>query len=145
LAKEFKDNEALLAKTFFPEEMNNLRQAHKIREYFKEAEKRATVGSDTAEKWNVPGWAQLAVRHFKGDLAGGGLIKRFKLLLEMLPSNKQSADEIVHMAWFNPDVAAYLLERPVRNPNVSQHNINLRRLIAAANAARESGPVGDVK
>jgi hypothetical protein len=63
----------------------------------------------------------------------------------MLPSNKQSADEIVHMAWFNPDVAAYLLERPVRNPNVSQHNINLRRLIAAANAARESGPDGDVK
>jgi hypothetical protein len=145
LAREFKDNEALLAKTFSPEEMNNLRQAHKILEYFKEAEKRATVGSDTAEKWNVPGWAQLAVRHFKGDLAGGGLIKRFKLLLEMLPSNKQSADEIVHMAWFNPDVAAYLLERPVRNPNVSQHNINLRRLIAAANAARESGPDGDVK
>jgi hypothetical protein len=140
LAKEFKDNEALLAKTFSPEEMNNLRQAHKILEYFKEAEKRATVGSDTAEKWNVPGWAQLAVRHFKGDLAGGGLIKRFKLLLEMLPSNKQSADEIVRMAWFNPDVAAYLLERPVRNPNVSQHNINLRRLIAVDNAARESGP-----
>lgn len=136
LAKEFKDNEALLAKTFSPEEMNNLRQAHKILEYFKEA---ATVGSDTAEKWNVPGWAQLAVRHFMGDLAGGGLIKRFKLLLEMLPSNKQSADEIVRMAWFNP-VAAYLLERPVRNPNVSQHNINLRRLMAADNAARESGP-----
>lgn len=29
--------------------------------------------------------------------------------LEILPSNRQSADEIVHMAWFNPDVAAYLL------------------------------------
>jgi hypothetical protein len=139
LAKEFKDNEALLTKTFSPEEMNNLRQAHTILGYFKEAEKRATVGSDTAEKWNVPGWAQLAVRHFKGDLAGGGLIKRFKLLLEQLPSNKQSADEIVHMAWFNPDVAAYLLDRPVKNSNVPQHNINLRRLTAAANAARESG------
>ena len=138
LAKEFKDNEALLAKTFSPEEMNNLRQAHKILGYFKEAEKRATVGSDTAEKWNVPGWAQLAVRHFKGDLAGGGLIKRFKLLLEMLPTNKQSADEIVHMAWFNPDVAAYLLERPIKNANVPQHNINLRRLIATTNGARES-------
>ncbi len=81
----------------------------------------------------------MAVRHFKGDLAGGGLIKRFKLLLEQLPDNRQSADEIVHMAWFNPDVAAYLLERPVRNPNVASHNVNLRRLIAAANAARESG------
>jgi hypothetical protein len=139
LAKEFKDNEAVLATVFTPEEMNNLRQAHKLLSYFKEAEKRATVGSDTAEKWNVPGWAQLAVRHFKGDLAGGGLVKRFKLMLEMLPSNQRGADEIVHMAWFNPDVAAYLLERPIKNPNSSQHNINLRRLVAAANASRESG------
>lgn len=138
LAKEFKDNDALLAKTFSPEEMNNLRQAHKILSYFKEAEKRATVGSDTAEKFNIPGWAQLAVRHFKGDLAGGGLVKRFKLLLEMLPSNKQSADEIIHMAWFDPNVAAYLLERPLKNPNVPQYNIDLRRLIAAANASREN-------
>ncbi|UPT83855.1 hypothetical protein HAP41_0000025970 [Bradyrhizobium barranii subsp. apii] len=138
LAKEFKDNEALLAKTFSPEEMNNLRQAHKILSYFKEVEKRATVGSDTAEKLNIPGWAQLAVRHFKGDLAGGGLIKRFKLLLEQLPSNKQNADEIMHMAWFDPNVAAYLLERPVKNPNVPQYNIDLRRLIAAANASREN-------
>jgi hypothetical protein len=137
LAAEFKDNEALLAKVFSPEEMNNLRQAHKILSYFKEAEKRSTVGSDTAEKLSIPGWAQLAVRHFKGDLAGGGLIKRFKLLLEQLPSNKQSADEIVHMAWFDPNVAAYLLERPVKDANVPRYNIDLRRLIAAANASRD--------
>jgi hypothetical protein len=86
----------------------------------------------------VPGWAQLAVRHFKGDLAGGGLIKRFKLLLEQLPTNRQNADEIVQMAWFNPDVAAYLLERPIKNANVPAYNINLRRLIAADNGAREN-------
>jgi hypothetical protein len=111
--------------------------------YFKEAEKRGTVGSDTADKWNIAGWAQLAVRHVKGDLAGGGLIKRFKLLLEQLPTNRQSADEIVQMAWFNPDVAAFLLDRPIKNANVASHNINLRRLIAADNAARESGPSDD--
>jgi hypothetical protein len=140
LAKEFKDNEALLAKTFSPEEMNGLRQAHKVLGYFKEAEKRATVGSNTADKWSVPGWAQLMIRHVKGDLVGGGIVKRFKLLLELLPTNKQSADEIVHMAWFNPDVAAYLLERPIKNPNVPMYNINLRRLIAAGNATRQSGP-----
>jgi hypothetical protein len=35
------------------------------------------------------------------------------------PRRCRRADEIVHMAWFNPDVAAYLLERPVRNPNVA--------------------------
>jgi hypothetical protein len=101
------------------------------------------VGSDTADKWNVPGWGQLLTRHLYGDLKGGGIIKRFKLMLEMLPTNKQSADEIVHMAWFNPDVAAYLLERPLRNPNVPTHNINLRRLIAADSAARGSGGDSD--
>lgn len=140
LAKEFKDNEKLLAKTFTPEEMNTLRQGHKMLSYFKEAEKRATTGSQTAERINIPGWAQLVVRHFKGDLAGGGLIKRFKLLLEQLPNNRQGADDITHMAFFDPAVAAYLLERPLPAANTSLYNINLRRLQALANGARESGP-----
>lgn len=139
LAREFKDNEALLAKTFSPEEMNNLRQAHKILSYFKEAEKRATVGSDTAEKIGIPGILQLGARHIWGDLKGGGIIKRFKLMLEMLPNNRESADQIVQAAWFNPDVAAYLLERPLKNQNAAFNNVPLRRLIAAANASREIG------
>jgi hypothetical protein len=137
LAKEFKDNEALLAKVYTPEELNTLRQGHKLLEYFKESEKRATVGSNTADKEHaIPGWAQLAVRHVYGDLRGGGIIKRFKLLLDLIPTNKASAEEIAHMAWFNPNVAAYLLERPVKNYDVPQYNINLRRLMAASNAAR---------
>ena len=138
LAKEFKDNEALLAKVYTPEEMNTLRQGHKLLSYFKEAEKRATTGSPTAER-TIPQWLQLGARHVWGDLKGGGIIKRFKLMLDLLPTNKQNADEIVHMAWFNPDVAAYLLERPVKNPDIPQYNISLRRLLAADNAARESG------
>jgi hypothetical protein len=43
------------------------------------------------------------------------------------------------MAWFNPDVAAYLLERPVKNANLPDYNMNLRRLLATDNAARLSG------
>lgn len=136
LAKEFKDNEALLAKVYTPEELNTLRQGHKLLEYFKESEKRATTGSNTADKAAIPGWVQLAVRHVYGDLRGGGIIKRFKLLLDLVPTNRQSAEEIAHIAWFNPDVAAYLLERPVKNYDVPQYNINLRRLMAADNAAR---------
>lgn len=136
LAKEFKDNEALLAKVYTPEELNTLRQGHKLLEYFKESEKRATTGSNTADKAAIPGWMQLAVRHVYGDLKGGGIIKRFKLLLDLMPTNRQSAEEIAHIAWFNPNVAAYLLERPVKNYDVPQYNINLRRLMAADNAAR---------
>ncbi len=137
LAKEFKDNEQVLAKVFTPEEMNNLRQAHKILSYFKEAEKRATVGSDTAEKIAIPTGVQLAFRHIYGDLKGGGVIKRMKLLMEMLPSGRQNVDEIVNAAWFDPNLAAYLLERPVKNYNVPRFNVDLRRLIAAANASRD--------
>lgn len=140
LAKEFKDNEAVLSKVFTPEEMNTLRQAHKMLSYFKEAEKRATTGSQTAERMNIPGWVQLVVRHFKGDLAGGGLLKRFKLLMEQLPNSNQGAEDIVHMAFFDPAVASYLLNRPLPSANSSLYNINLRRLIAAANASRESDP-----
>jgi hypothetical protein len=140
LAKEFQNNEAILAKVYSPEEMNTLRQAHKLLGYFKEAEKRALAGSQTAERQGIPQWVQLAARHLYGDLKGGGIIRRFKLMLELLPTNKQQADEIVQAAWFNPDVAAYLLEKPVKNPNVPMLNVNLRRLIAGDNAARESGP-----
>lgn len=139
LAKEFKDNEALLAKTFDPEEMNTLRQAHKLLGYFKEAEKRATVGSNSVDKMNqIPGWVQLAARHVYGDLRGGGIIKRFKLFMDLLPSDRQSIDELVHIAWFNPEVAAYLLERPVKNHDAVPYNINLKRLMAGAEYGRDS-------
>jgi hypothetical protein len=106
---------------------------------------RLAPADDTIRYHEEAGRSIDRIRPEEGDLAGGGLIKRFILLLEQLPSNKQSADEIVQMAWFNPDVAAYLPERPVRIQKVSQHNINLRRPIAAANAARDSGADKDLK
>ncbi|MBO4228008.1 hypothetical protein [Bradyrhizobium neotropicale] len=140
LAKEFKDNEEILAKVFTPEEMNTLRQGHKLLEYFKEADKRAVAGSQTAERASIPGWLQLGARALYGDLKGGGIIKRFKLLIEQLPSSKSGADDIVHAAWFDPNLAAFLLERKLPNPNATFNNVPLRRLLGAANAARESGP-----
>lgn len=142
LAKEFKDNEAMLAGVFSPEEMNTLRQGHKMLEYFKESEKRASTGSNTADAQLVPGWVQLAFRHVYGDLKGGGIIKRFKLLAEQLPSNRASAEEIAHMAWFNPDLAAYLLEKPLRG-NPTAANVPLRRLEALAAGGRASGERDD--
>lgn len=139
LAKEFKDNEALLAKVYTPEEMNTLRQGHKLLEYFKEAEKRPTSGSATAERSVLWRTGELALRHVYGDLKGGGIIRRMKLLADLLPNNKASLDELTNMAWFNPNVAAYLLEKKIADPNVYHLSINLRRLIAADNSARESG------
>ena len=142
LAKEFKDNENTLAKVYSPEEMNTLRQAHKMLGYFKEAEKRATVGSQTAERM-LPQWFQLGLRHIYGDIKGGGVAKRLKLMLELLPSNKQSANEIMNQAWFDPNVAAYLLEKPIADKFTLQYNPRLQRVIAVANAARGGNDHGD--
>lgn len=142
LASEFKNNENTLAKVYSPEEMNTLRQAHKMLGYFKEAEKRATVGSQTAERV-LPQWFQLGLRHIYGDIKGGGVAKRLKLMLELLPSNKQSANEIMNQAWFDPNVAAYLLEKPVADKLTLQYNSRLQRVIAVANAARGENGNGD--
>jgi hypothetical protein len=40
------------------------------------------------------------------------------------------------VAWFDPNLAAYLLERPVKSGGVTKYNVNLQRLIAVDNAAR---------
>lgn len=141
LAKEFKRNEAVLAKVFSPEEMGNLRQAHKLLESFKQAEKRATVGSDTAGKLMdsaVGRSVQLAVRHLYGDLRGGGIVRRFRLMASMLPNNVEAVREISQMAWFNPEVASYLLGKKVRDGATVRKNINLSRLIAAEAAGEDT-------
>lgn len=118
--------------------MNALRQGHKLLEYFKEAEKRATVGSQTAERM-IPPWVQLAFRHVYGDIKGGGIVKRLKVMLELLPSNKQSADELVQMAWFDPNLAAYLLEKPIAKKFTLQYNPRVQRVIAIGHAVRGDG------
>lgn len=140
LANEFKNNEATLKHVFDPEEMNVLRQGHKLLSYFKEAEKRATVGSNTADKvGNIPSWAQLAVRHIYGDLRGGGIVKRFKLLLSILPNDQQSVAAITQQTWFDPGLTAYLLELPLKGQNATPYNVTLKRALALASAGRSSG------
>lgn len=140
LAKEFKDNEQMLVKSgFTPEDMNTLRQAHTLLGYFKEAEKRASIGSNTADKvGDVPGWIQLAARHLYGDLRGGGIVRRFKLFMSLLPNDQQAIQELTRQAWFDPEVAAYLLDRPVKATGGAPYNVNLKRLIAGGAGGRSS-------
>lgn len=45
----------------------------------------------------------------------------FKLWLEQLTSDKQSAENVVHMAWFNPGVATYWLEQPTNSASFPSH------------------------
>lgn len=143
LAKQFKDNEEALAKVYSPEEMNTLRRVHKLLGYFKGAESRATTGSQTAENMLMMSAGdqmlagpvgksfELAAKHFYGNLEGGGIARRFKLMVGLLPSSRYAAREIVHQAWFNPELAAYLLGKPVRNFKALPTTNGLRAAITA--------------
>ena len=134
LAKEFKNNEKLLMTVFDPDEMSMLRQGHKLIAYFKEMEKRATVGSQTAPNLlnTMAGKAfQVGARHLYGNLEAGGIFRNVRLMLEMMPSNRQSVDEIAKMAWFDPGLMSYLLNKPLKNRGGAPYNVNLKRFMAA--------------
>lgn len=149
LAKQFKANEDIISKVFSPAEMRDLRLAHKLLGYFKQGEMRATSGSDTAEKMlrmskgdqvmsgPLGRSVELVMKHFYGNLEGGGIMRRFKLMVALLPTERHAAQEIAGMAFHNPEVAAYLLGKPLRNISAVPTNHGLRAAIAADIAARK--------
>lgn len=141
LAKQWKGNRDVLARVFSPEEMNTLQQAHTLLGYFKQAEKRATVGSNTANKLVdlIPAPVQLAIRHVRGDLRGGGIIKRMRLFMSLLPNDVGAVNQLTHMAWFNPEVASYLLGKEVREFNATPNNAFVKRAIALEAAGNDTG------
>lgn len=152
LANEFKKNEETLAAVFSPEEMNTLRQAHSLLGYFKAAESKATTGSATAERLlrtseadrivggPVGRGTEIVLKHIYGNLEGGGILRRFKLMVGLLPTERFAATEIAKMAFFNPEVAAYLLGKPVRNLSAVPNNFGLRAAIAAEEGIQGEDP-----
>lgn len=148
LSNEFKKNEGILQNVFTPEEMNNLRQAQTLLGYFKAGENRATTGSQTAERLLRTSEAErlmggplgrgfeLVVKHIYGNLQGGGMVRRMRLMVGLLPTSRDAATEVAKAAFFNPEVAAYLLGKPVRNLSAIPTNSGLRDAIAADQAAQ---------
>jgi hypothetical protein len=145
LAKEFKNHEVLLSQVFDPPEMRNLRQGHKLLEYFKEAEKRAGVGSNTVETGGslldskAGKVYQLMLRHVYGTLEGGGMVARMRTALSLMPQNTQTIENIANLAFFDPQVAAYLLGKKVRSFESIGPNAYLKRAIAAAQSGNAPG------
>ncbi|MBN8997735.1 MAG: hypothetical protein J0H94_21205 [Rhizobiales bacterium] len=140
LSNMFKQNEQILSKVFTPDEMNTLRQGHKLLAYFRQAAKRAQPGSDTMEKMfgsrgdqflNSEGGRafELAAKHVYGNLEGGGVIRRMRLMLNLVPADK--ASEVINMAAFNPDLMSYLLGKKIRDVSAIPVNWGLRGLVAA--------------
>jgi len=143
ISKEFKANETILARVFEgTDDMQVLQQVNTLLGHFRGHSKKATPGSDTASLLKAPDLfgdgagaigktIQLGVRHVYGDLRGGGILRRWKIMQSVLPSSREGAQKIAYMAQFNPELGRYLLGLPVRNVKAIPNNFGLRAAIAA--------------
>jgi hypothetical protein len=144
LEKLFAKHEKTLAKVYSPDEMNALRDAHRLLKPMNNLRNRGTTGSDTPEK-GMMGWkvleAGLKARY--GVLKGGGLLRTIRIAAETLPNSRAGIDGLTKRMSFDPDLAVFLLRREVK-PDSPEWNAKLQRLIGFGAAAREStAPEGD--
>jgi hypothetical protein len=140
----FNKHEKTLAKVYSPDEMNALRDAHRLLKPMNNLRNRGTTGSDTPEK-GMMGWkvleAGLKARY--GVLKGGGLLRTIRIAAETLPNSRAGIDGLTKQMFFDPDLAVFLLRREVK-PDSPEWNAKLQRLIGFGAAAREStAPEGD--
>jgi hypothetical protein len=135
----FKQNEKALAALHTPEEMNALRQAHKLLTPGKNIEAaRATPGSDTAEKTSAALRALEAGLKVKyGMLKGGGIMRNLKLIAQTFPDSSAGASALVSKMWFDPELAQHLLTRPVAEVGTPMWNQKLLKLMGYGAGARD--------
>jgi hypothetical protein len=140
LDKMFKENRELLAKVYSPEEMSRLQQAHAVLEPLKNASVRATAGSNTADKgaqvWRL---AEGGLKARFGALKGGSYLRTLRIMASTLPSDVGDIQRLIERAWFDPDLAEYLLTKKIRNLDIPASNAHVRRIMGAAAFGRSSG------
>ncbi|MGF7158405.1 hypothetical protein FHS85_000015 [Rhodoligotrophos appendicifer] len=137
LASEFKDSEKALAEVFDPEEMNTLRQSHKLLETFEKMPK-SRGRALTAEKKDSLAMKlfELGSKGMYGVLKGGGITRTAKIALSVMPNKRQRVDDLMTLAFFDPEVATYLLGKQMPKAGKTS-NPWIRRFLAAAAASRE--------
>lgn len=152
LSNLFKQHEKTLATVYGPDEMNALRQAHKLMKVETSRDIRSSSGSNTADKINMA--QKTATEQRKrvleaglklkyGVLLGGGINRTVNLFLSALPNKDRAINEILFEMHFNPDLAKHLLTRPIKEVGSEAWNSKLNLLLAAATGARESVEGGD--
>lgn len=156
MEKLFNQHERTLALIYSPDEMNALRQAHKLLAAEAKLDVRTTAGSNSIDKsMAIQNQAarqkarmlEAALKAKFGVLKGGGVFRTISLFLEALPDGSRALDDILYEMQFNPDLAKHLLTRPVEDVGSPAWNAKLNSLLAVATGARESGksPTGDDK
>jgi len=147
LDKLFTQHEKTLSKIYTPEEMNALRQAHKLMGAEAKLDVRATAGSSTLDKMNMQlkSDEQRKLRVLEaglkakfGVLKGGGVFRTINLFLSSLPDGNRGLSDLLFEMQFNPELAKHLLTRPLKDVTSPTWNAKLNKLLAVGAGARES-------
>lgn len=147
LEKLFNQHEKTLAKIYAPDEMNALRQAHKLMAAEAKLNVSATAGSNTFDKVMAAQKADVdqrkrmleaALKAKFGVLKGGGVFRTINLFLAALPDSNRGLENLLFEMQFNPDLAKHLLTRPVKDVSTPAWNSKLNTLMGAATGAREA-------
>lgn len=140
LSKTMKENEDLLAEVYTPEQMNTLRQGQALLETLQNIPKGAVAGSNTTEKMMAAltgPTMEAALKARYGVLKGGGILRTLRVVVESLPNNQKSVDDLLRRAYFNPEIAEYLLTGAVRDWPRGESNKRLRMALAGYVASAE--------
>jgi hypothetical protein len=147
MEKLFQRHEKTLARIYSPDEMNVLRQAHKLMGAEAKLDVRTTAGSNTADKSFAQTKAAVTQRKRVleaglkakfGVLKGGGIFRTMNLFLESLPDSRGGLEDILFEMQFNPELAKHLLARPVKEIGSPGWNSRLNQLLGVATGAREA-------
>lgn len=144
LSNLFKDKAQILASVFTPEQMNALRQAHKLLEPLRNLSIKATSDSQTADKMSgFLRYIEVPIRATKGALEGGSIMRKLRILASTLPSDQAAVDRLVSSIWFDPERAQFLLGHKTGIERGPSANYRVKLLNAGAAAARSTGPQGE--
>jgi hypothetical protein len=144
LTNTFDENREALAEVFSPEEMNTLNRMHTIMSRQGNLARRATVGSDTAEKLTqsekqVMDTIEVALKVKFGMLKGAGLNKVIKQVRSTVfgPSQRVvDAETLLTKMAFDPRVAKHVLEADPLTIENGKWISELNALIATGEAAK---------
>lgn len=144
LTKAFDDNREALAEVFSPEEMNTLNRMHTVMAKQGNLSRRATSGSDTAEKLTqsekqVMDTIEVALKIKFGMLKGAGLNKVIKQVRSTVfgPSQRVvDAETLLTRMALDPKVAKHILEVTPLTVDNGKWVSELNALIATEEAAK---------
>lgn len=144
LTNTFDQNREALADVFSPEEMNTLQRMHTVMSRQGNLSRRATTGSDTAEKLTqtekqVMDTLEVALKIKFGMLKGAGLNKVAKQVRNVVfgPSQRViDAEELLNRMALDPKVAKVVLEIDPLTVDNGKWFSELQAAIGATSAAR---------